>query len=168
MARPGHLLDADLHRARLAIGEFGPFERRADLVEQRWPASSLLADRPNANGHDAWQQVGKVFGKQARSERRRRSPVQPHCGGRGEKRVHALRQQPEHDELSTSPTPAVASVGGALALALTMTRPSGEAMTMSLPLRTTTTGLLTPTEYKPSVMVTTARPWSDVQRPTKQ
>ena len=92
--------------------------------------------------------------------------MQPHRGGRGEKRVHALRQQPEHDEFSTSPTPAVASVGGALAL--TMTRPSGEAMTMSLPLRTTTTGLLTPTEYKPSVMVTTAPPWSDVQRPTKQ
>ncbi len=142
-------LDADLARPGSTIGQLGPFERAPDLLQHhRMHATSFqcfgasIDCRPLETTKHA-RQTGQADPRPAAPGRSRRPPrhaATPLRPRRGTApclaRAGRARCRP-----STSPAPAVASVGGALALMIA--RPSGAAITVSLPLRTTTAPLRT-------------------------
>ena len=94
--------------------------------------AELVIEPPEHRG----QHLRQIFRDQAGARLARGLAVHPDPDAGGLERRHALRQQPAIIPASTSPAPAVASQGGALAAMVA--RPSGEATTVSGPLSRTT------------------------------
>ncbi len=126
---PAHPRAYDRAGAVLALSGRGPRPEASATLP--YPALQASQSRQHPR-----QSLGQVLRDQPRTERPRRRAVQPdRRGGRLEGR-HALRREAGDEPVSTSPEPAVASVGGRSQPIAA--RPSGAATTVSAPLRTTT------------------------------